>query len=64
MLDIEGIVLYDVKDLAEKLNITTQTVKIYIRTKKIQAQRIGGKYYVSSDNLKTFLTAGTGRKEG
>jgi len=51
--------LLKVEDLAKALNCNMETIRRYIRQGKIKAQKIGRRYYVSKDNLKTFANGGT-----
>lgn len=51
--------LLKVEDLAEVLGCNTETIRRYIRQGKLKAQKIGRRYYVSKDNLKTFANGGT-----
>lgn len=47
--------LHSVKDVAERLSVTTKTVKHYIATGKLEAYKIGGKYRISTEMLDSFL---------
>lgn len=51
--------LLKVEDLAEVLGCNMETIRRYIRQGKLKAQKIGRRYYVSKDNLKTFANGGT-----
>ena len=55
MIKLETTTAYDVKETAELLHVSPQTVKKYIREGKLRAQRVGLPYYVTEDTLKEFL---------
>lgn len=52
---LAGYRMYNVEELARLLQITTVSVRAYIRTGKLKGQRIGRGYYVSEEALKDFL---------
>jgi len=51
--------LLKVEDIAKALSCNMETIRRYIRQGKIKAQKIGRRYYVSKENLKTFTNGGT-----
>ena len=53
ILDIK---LYSLQEAADLLGVTTGSVTKYIRSGRIATTLIGGKKYVSEENLKSFLT--------
>jgi excisionase family DNA binding protein len=55
---ILGVKLYNTKEMAELLGVTTGTVQKYIREKKIIVRLIGGRHYASEEDLRNFLTGG------
>ena len=59
---VDGVKLYDIRELAEKLGVTTRTIQAYIGNyqkqqgiARLRAQKIGRKWYVSEGNLHAFL---------
>jgi len=56
-LVVEDVKLYSVKELSELLSVTKAAVLRYIKTDRLKAQMLGGKWMVASDNLREFLTA-------
>jgi len=52
MIDIK---MYDIKEVAEILQISTRTVSTYIRSGKLKAMKIGNKWKIKEDDLKEFL---------
>ena len=49
------IVMYDIKEMAAILEVTTRTVMNYIRQGKLNAVKIGGKWKISKENLEAFM---------
>lgn len=52
---IEGIKFYRIPEIAEALQVTPQTVRAWIKTGRIKAQRIGRPILITEGNLKEFL---------
>ena len=44
-----------VKEIADKLGVTVDTIQGYIRRKELQAFRIGNKYVVRQEDFDRFL---------
>jgi excisionase family DNA binding protein len=57
--EILGLKMYDVKEIAKMLSVTERTVVKYLLTRKLQGQKVGGKWYVSEENMKRFLEGQT-----
>lgn len=51
----KGTLVYDLKELAEKLNISVGTLREYIKRKDPTASKIGKAYYVTEPNLLSFI---------
>jgi len=51
--------LLKVEDISQALDVNMETIRRYIRTGKLKAQKIGRRYYVSKDNFKAFTDGGT-----
>jgi len=54
--------LLKVEDIGKTLDVSLETIRRYIRTGKLKAQKIGQRYYVSKDSFKAFVN-GTGPTE-
>lgn len=52
---IGEITLYNLTDLESILGVTHRTLLTYVKTGKLKATKIGGKWKVSDDNLKKFV---------
>ena len=61
--ELGGIKLYSLKELAKELKVSIVTLRRYVREKKLRAQKIGRKLYVSEKNLRTYLHGETEAKE-
>lgn len=55
MLEIGNERAYDVQETAEKLNVTAQTIRNYVRRGRLKAQRVGRSLYISEKTLKEYL---------
>ena len=63
MKTVLGVNLYDIKEVAEMLSVTTTSIHNYIRRKLLIGQKIGGRWYVSEENVKSFVNGSTGLKD-
>lgn len=52
---IEGIKLFTVSEVAEAMGVTHQTVRKYIKTGKLKAQRVGKSLLITDKSIKAFL---------
>ena len=52
---IGDIKLYSLMELANILDITDVTLRRYIKSGRLKAQKIGGAYHVTETNLNQFL---------
>jgi len=57
--EILGVTMYNIKEVAELLSVTTKTIQNYIRADRIQGQKIGGRWYFTEEMLKAFLQGRT-----
>ncbi|MBA7522622.1 hypothetical protein ES705_14742 [subsurface metagenome] len=55
---ISGMKFYIPSDLAKILDLTEFTIRYYLRQKKLKGVRLGGRWYISEANLKSFLGGG------
>ena len=46
---------YDVQEAAELINLTPKSIRNYIKAGKIRAQKLGTRYYITEENLQSFL---------
>ncbi len=59
MLQVGKEKAYDVQEAAELLKLTPQSVRAYIRSGKIKAQKVGTRYHIAESNLQAFLKGDT-----
>ena len=52
---IGDLTVYDVEGVAEALDLTPYKIREYIRQGRIKANKIGKRYWVTEDDLKTFV---------
>jgi len=55
-LTFSGLKLYSVDEVAELLKSTKSTIRAYFREGKIKGQKVTGKWYITEDNLKSYLS--------
>jgi len=58
MIAVINTKLYSVEDLVNMLNLSAETVRAYLREKKIKARKIGLRWMVTEENLQKFLEGG------
>lgn len=47
--------VYDLNEVCELLKMNIQTIRIYIKERKLKASKIGRKYIITEDDLKEFI---------
>jgi excisionase family DNA binding protein len=57
-LEIAGLKLYDMPELAQTLGITMTTVRNYIQQGRLKAVKVGRYYRVEENDLREFLLSG------
>ena len=55
MKNILGVQLYNQTEVASLLGITTNTLRKYIKQEKLKTTLIGGRQYISEDEIKRFI---------
>ncbi len=55
-LEVSGIKLYNVGEVAEMLKSTQPTIRAYFREGKLMGRKISGKWHITEDNLKNYLS--------
>jgi excisionase family DNA binding protein len=64
--NIAGLNLYNLKEISKKLDVTTSTLRAYIRQGKIKARKVAGKWLVSDEALRQYFNrreSGNGKKK-
>lgn len=52
MIQIDGRKIYTVDESTKILNVSYQTVRTYIKTGLLKAQKIGRRWYIPEDSIK------------
>ena len=52
---LQNLNIYTLTELEPILGVTHRTLLTYVKTGKLKAVKIGGKYKVSEENLKKFI---------
>jgi len=60
MKTVLGVNLYDLKEVAELLSVTTTTIHNYIKAGSLDARKIGGRWYVAEETIKQFVSGSNG----
>lgn len=55
-LEVSGLKLYSVDEVAEMLKSTKPTIRLYFREGKIKGQKVTGRWYITEENLKKYLS--------
>jgi len=48
------IVMYNIKEVAAILEVTTRTVHTYLKDGRLKGQKVGGKWKITKENLEAF----------
>ena len=54
-IKLGSITLFNIMELAKKIDLTPATLRGYIKTGKLKGQKVGTKWYVSEDSLREFF---------
>ncbi len=55
MIRIDETIAYDVQEMSEKLNLSPDTIRTYCKTGKLRAQKVGQRWFVTSEVLQKWL---------
>ncbi len=53
---IRDIILYSVPELSQALNVTTVTVRKYLKQGKLKGKKVMGRWFVSGEEVTEFFT--------
>ena len=56
-IELEGLTLYTVDELAEKLDVSENTLREYIRYGKLKGRKLGTKWFVSAESLWEYFNS-------
>lgn len=56
MIKLENTVAYTAEEAAKMLNRALSTVRLYIRSGKLRAHKVGRTYYITEKTLTEFIT--------
>ena len=54
---IQNVKLYSVPDVSQLLNVTTVSIRNYIKQGHLKGQKVMGRWFVSEEELSNFLKA-------
>lgn len=55
MKTVLGVTVFTALETAELLHVSERTIRNYIKSGRLKAQKIGGDWAISEDNIKAFL---------
>ena len=55
MIEIGNRIAYDLPELSQKLQLSERTIRKYINTGKLQAFKLGLKYYVTQEAIDQYF---------
>ena len=64
MKTILGVNLYDIREVAELLSVTTTTIHNYIKSGSLDARKIGGRWYIAEETIKLFVSGSNNASAG
>ncbi|MBW1856568.1 MAG: helix-turn-helix domain-containing protein [Deltaproteobacteria bacterium] len=53
---IRDIILYSVPELSQALNVTTVTVRKYLKQGKLKGKKVMGRWFISGEEVTEFFT--------
>jgi len=56
-IDLNGIILFTVEELAEKLDVNENTIRQYLKEGKLRGRKLGVKWFVSTDNIREYFNS-------
>jgi excisionase family DNA binding protein len=56
MIKLETTTAYDVKEAAEMLHRSKNTIRSYIKSGELKAQKVGNTWYITDKTLTEFIT--------
>lgn len=56
MFEIGDIKVFDIIDIANMFQVTPQTIRRYIREGKLEANKMGTRWFITDEALKKYLS--------
>jgi len=54
-IKIKDMTLFSVSEVSQKLNVTTVTIRNYLRQGKLKGQKVMGRWFISEEDLVEFF---------
>jgi len=58
MIEIGGVRVFDVREVAKKFRVSVPTIRRYVKSGRLPGQRMGVKWYISEAGLNEFFLRG------
>ncbi len=55
-IDIAGVKVYTVPEVAKAMGVVPQTVRDYIKSGRLQARRVGKRFLITEKDIKRFIS--------
>lgn len=55
MREVLGLKLYTTEESAQIVGVTERTIRAYLKSGKLQGQKVAGNWEISEENIKAFL---------
>ncbi len=55
MIEIDGMKLYDVEDLAKLLGLQERTVRKLLKTGQLKGRKLAKRWYVTAESMKEYF---------
>ncbi len=56
-ITISGQILYSVSELSQKLNVTTVTIRNYIKQGRLRGQKAMGRWFIAEQDMVEFFNS-------
>lgn len=54
-IKIGDLTLYSVSEVSQKLNVTTATIRNYLKQGQLKGQKVTGRWFISAEDYSKFL---------
>lgn len=63
MIKIDNLKCYNVQETAKLLGVSATTIRMYIKSGKLKAQKVGTAYAITEQSIKKYLNSAYVREE-
>ena len=55
MIEIAGLELYTIQELANKIHLSDRSIRNYIHDGKLKARKVGQRWYISTEAIREYF---------